>query len=119
MKRNTSCRLLLPDGAQIAIAFPEARSHLQRRCPETGFLLEKQLIIGYATTPDGLMVYVPGEVSIHLRAATEYASVFVQEQWFGSAPATLEEIRVEDYAVGDLLYYPCADQVTLRFLRTA
>ncbi|KUG06908.1 hypothetical protein [Solirubrum puertoriconensis] len=115
MKKSQSARrLLLPEGPTTTLSQPSLGDQLAVRCDSTGLLLPAQPLLGYARTPDGLCLYVPGHTAAKLRTAAEHAPAFVQEVFFGDAPTHLTEVVVDDYAAGDLVFFPTAAQLTLR-----
>lgn len=119
MKSSSRHQLLLPEGATPNITAPVAGDLLQVRCDQTGSWLPKQPVLGYALTPDGLCLFLPGTISSELRTSTDFGFGFVQEEWFGPIPATLSEIMLDEYAFGHVLLYRAKGQQQLPFMRAA
>lgn len=111
--------LLLPEGATATITEPSAGDSLQIRCEESGAWPPQQPILGFALTPDGLALYLPGTMASQFRTSADFVFGFVQEEWFGPVPATITEIMVDEYAYGHLLLYRAAGEQELPLLRVA
>jgi hypothetical protein len=112
-------RLLLPDGATPHITDLSPGDQLQVHCERTQTWLPQQPILGYALTPDGLCLYLPGTMPSAFRTSADYVFGFVQEEWFGPVPDTLAEILLSEYAFGHVLLYRAAGQQQLPFMRAA
>jgi len=99
-----------PGGGQILFSQPAPGSSLALRLSSGHYQLP-QPIIGYARLAGGqLALYTAGAMASGFRTAAEEPSGPLDEYFFaGSVPPRLSEYQLDEYAPGDLLYYPATE----------